>query len=188
MSEREIGNFNACPSSDVAAYIDGELSADAEMALDLHMVGCSVCSAELNCQKELVQALSYSLNDDLELPENFARRVITNAESSVGGLRRKSEWISAAFVIFALLFFVLFSMGADAGRTFGTFVDVFERAAAVGGFAAHVVYNLSIGGVVVLRSVGSQAGIGGIAVIMLFGLLAVPAVAFSRVLLRYCRI
>jgi hypothetical protein len=113
--------------------------------------------------------------------------VVANAESSVGGLRRRGEWLNAAFVVAGLVLFVLFSLGADSGRTVGLFLSGFERGAAVGGFAAHLLYDLSIGGVVILRSVGSQTGIEGAAVVLLFGFFAASAVAFSRILLRSCR-
>jgi anti-sigma factor RsiW len=185
---KQFMDVDACPLPDIAAYIDCELAADDELELEHHLVDCGICTRELNRQKDLVRALNCSLQNDIELPVNFTRNIVANAESRVSGLRRRSEWMNAAFVICALLFFVLFSLGADAGRTFGAFFNVFERLAAVGGFAAHVIYDLTIGGVVILRSIGSQVHIGGAAGFLLFGLVTASAVGFSRIILRNCRI
>ena len=43
--------YNSCPTGDIAAYIDGELSPDHESELDLHFADCSVCTYEMNQQK-----------------------------------------------------------------------------------------------------------------------------------------
>ena len=48
---------NFCPSPDISAYIDGELSADQELQLELHMAGCRTCSDDLNLQKSFLNAL-----------------------------------------------------------------------------------------------------------------------------------
>jgi anti-sigma factor RsiW len=42
---------------DIAAYLDGELLATREMALETHFAGCSPCAEELNLQKNLLRHL-----------------------------------------------------------------------------------------------------------------------------------
>src|SRR5437870_10821241 len=122
---------NECPSTDIAAYLDGELSPQTELELEAHVSNCEVCLRELNQQKTFVTALSSSLISDLEIPDDFTKRIVTNAESTVSGLRRRSEWLNAVFVCCGLFFFVLFSLGASAGGAFGSFFGIFERIAAV---------------------------------------------------------
>ena len=63
-----------CPSNEIAAYIDGELSLSHELELDAHFAHCQVCSNELNQQKLFLRQLDASLKheSELELPENFA--------------------------------------------------------------------------------------------------------------------
>src|SRR5262249_2163468 len=121
IQEGEI--ISECPSLDIAAYIDGELSPDAEIALERHLATCSFCTEELNLQKQFVNALNCSLGAVPEIPADFTKRIVTNAESNVRGLRRKSEWLNALFVCVALLFFVLFALGANARGAFISFFD-----------------------------------------------------------------
>lgn len=169
-----------CPSTDISAYIDGELSIEALNELEEHLAVCRLCSNELNEQKKFIQVLDHSLGNDLEIPADFTKRIVTNAESTVGGLRRRNEWLSALFVCCALFFFILFTLGANAGNAFGVFFDVFGRLVAVAGFAAHFVYDVSIGGVIILRSIGSQPGFGQRASLALVGTLIVLLYWFSR--------
>jgi anti-sigma factor RsiW len=143
--------------ADVAAYLDAEMSPSEEIEFELHLAKCKYCVAELNRQKELLHILDSTLHqDDIELPENFTKVVVTNAESSVKGLRRRSEWLNAVFVCCALAFFGLFALGADASRSFGYPFRVFERIAAVVTFFGHLMYDVAVGIVVILRTITSE--------------------------------
>jgi len=156
--ERTIGSESEieCPSIEIGAYIDGELSPEAEARFETHILDCSVCSTELNFQKQFVNALNGSLDDLPELPADFTKRVVVNAESSVNGLRQKKERLSAMFVCCALFFFILFTLGASAPGTFAAFFDMFGQLGAVAGFFGHLIYDVSIGIVVIMRTVGAQ--------------------------------
>jgi anti-sigma factor RsiW len=171
---------NGCPSIDIAAYIDCELSADAELDLEKHLAGCFECTAELNRQKQFLSALNLSLADGPDIPADFTKQVVTNAESTVGGLRRRSEWLNALFVCCGLLFFVLFTLGASAGKAFTPFFDLIGSFFAVAGFAAHLVYDISIAAVIVLRSVASQPEFGQVATFSLVGVFFGLAALLSR--------
>jgi anti-sigma factor RsiW len=186
MLQNDPTRIDSCPSIDISAYIDGELAPSREMELDLHFAGCKVCVADLNQQKEFLCILSSTLQDegDLELPKNFTRVVVTNAETRVIGLRRRNEWQNAAFICCALFFFVLFGLGADAGKAFGSFVSVFEQLAAVAGFVSHVVYDISLGTVVIIRSLGSFAASKSFVLIGLIATLFLTLGLFSRLLQR----
>src|SRR5690348_2384504 len=99
-----------CPSPDIAAYIDGELTPDAELGLESHLAACRLCSEELNLQKHFVNALNGTLSGEFEIQEDITKWIVTSAESSVSGLRRRSEWVSALAVCSGLLLFVLFTL------------------------------------------------------------------------------
>jgi hypothetical protein len=153
-------NSADCPSADIAAYIDGELSPDAELFLEHHFANCRVCSTELNEQKHFLNALNSSLTPDLEIPADFTKRIVANADSNVSGLRRRSEWLHAMFVCAGLLFFVLFTLGANARGAFLPFFDIAGRIAAVFVFAFHLVYDITFGVVVILRTIVAQPDLG----------------------------
>jgi anti-sigma factor RsiW len=147
-----------CPTEDIAAYIDGELGLARELELDNHFANCDVCARELNQQKQFLLGLNSGLQREreLELPANFTKRVVANAESTVSGLRRPSERFNAIFICTALLLFVLFALGAEAGRVFQGISLIFEQAAIVGGFFGHAIYAAFVGIAIILRSLASQ--------------------------------
>ena len=139
-------NFR-CPSDEIAAYIDGELSPKRELELDAHFVECSGCADELNQQKQFLCQLDLSLKhgNDLDLPADFAKTIVANAESTVMGLRRPRERFNAVFICSGLFLFVLFVSGPDAGQVVRGVSVVFEQAMAVGSFFGHLIYSVFIG-------------------------------------------
>src|SRR5688572_23637914 len=143
-----------CPTDDIAAYIDGELDLARELELDGHFAKCVPCTRELNQQKQFLCGLNSGLQREreLELPANFTKRVVANAESTVSGLRRPRERFNAIFICSALLLFVLFALGADAARVFDGVSLIFEKVAIVGGFFGHAIYALFVGVAIILRS------------------------------------
>jgi len=145
-----------CPSIEIGAYIDGELPPDAELEFESHLADCHVCSEELNIQKQFVNALSNSLGDVHVVPSDFTKRIVTHAESGVSGLRKPRERYNALFVCLGLFFFVLFTLGASAPGAFAAFFDAFMRVGAVLSFAAHLLYDISLGAIVIMRSIGGQ--------------------------------
>ena len=145
-----------CPSVEIAAYLDGELSSEAEAELESHLSTCSVCTQDLNDQKHFIIALNGSLNNLPALPIDFTKRIVTNAESGVSGLREKRERLNAVFVCVGLFLFVLFTLGASAPGTIAATLDVVGRLAAVAAFAGHLIYVVAFGVVVVMRSLAEQ--------------------------------
>jgi hypothetical protein len=139
--------------SDIAAYLDGELLADRELSLEMHLAGCSECGDELNLQKQLLLGLDDGLKNgaDIELPPDFARVIVANAESTVAGLRRSRERFNALFIGGGLGLFVLLSFGVGAGTSL-----FFEQMSAVASFVGHFFYDLFVGVVVILRTAASH--------------------------------
>jgi len=139
--------------TDIGAYLDCELSGDREMMLEMHFDECSLCREELNIQKQLLRGLDLGLSEgaDIQLPSDFAKVVIANAESTVAGLRRPRERFNALFICGALSLFVLLTFGVGAGTSL-----FFDQTAAVASFVAHFFYDLFVGVVVVLRMAASH--------------------------------
>ena len=60
-----------CRPEDIGGYLDGELSANRELELDLHFANCARCLDELNRQKDMMRVLdeNFDLSGAPELPE-----------------------------------------------------------------------------------------------------------------------
>lgn len=140
MNEAAGEAFGKCPSNEIGAYLDAELSAERAAALEEHFAVCPVCRGEMNSQKAFLLELSRTLEADaaIELPKEFTKSVVTRAESSVSGLRKSSER-AAAFGIVVLLV-VLAAAGfagdwgrvsTEAARPMSTFVAVIDAVLAV---------------------------------------------------------
>jgi anti-sigma factor RsiW len=189
MERTEINNEVLCPSPDIAAYVDGELTPDQELQLDLHMAGCRVCSDELNLQKNLLNALEGSLDERaFELPKDFAKTVIVNAESRVSGLRHPTERRRAAVVFSALLLVAILVLGGNVGVVFAAAATIAEKAIAVIVSVGHFVYDIALGSVIIVRSVASDLvfdSANGVALLLL--VLVVSLLLSSRLLVRFHR-
>src|SRR5688572_7256616 len=146
MKTNEITDLAACPSPEISAYIDGELSSADEMRLELHIAGCKTCNDDLNLQKSFLIALDSSLEDaqDIELPSNFTKSIVTNAESGVTGLRRPKERRSAALICVSLIAISVLALGSNANRTFAASAAVAEKVIAIVESVLHFIYDISL--------------------------------------------
>ena len=181
--ERE--NRIACPSPEISAYIDGELSPLAELQLEQHISGCPVCADDLNLQKSFLIALDHSLEEEskIELPKDFTKSVVANAESRVSGLRRPRERRNAAFICAALVVVSLFALGSSAEKTFAATGAVFEKVFAVVTSIGHLSYDIALGIAIVFRTLGSKFLFdSGATVLVLAAAAATSLYLFSRVL------
>ncbi|HEX6278525.1 MAG TPA: zf-HC2 domain-containing protein [Pyrinomonadaceae bacterium] len=144
--------FN-CPAEEISAYIDGELSSDVEVALEFHIGTCEICRRELNDQKGFLLALSDTLEREIqvELPADFTRSVVVNAESKVSGLRDKTERSAALAVGVGLLLLAAVAVGSLAG-VFSPFRSAVDKLFAVGWMAMQVVGDLLYAIAAVARS------------------------------------
>jgi len=132
-----------CPAEEISAYIDGELSRDVEDALERHVGSCRICRRELNHQKGFLLALSDTLEREIqvELPEDFTRSVVANAESKVSGLRDRGERSVALIVGGSLLVLATLAVGGVAG-VFSPLRSLFEKLFALVGMAIQVLGDL----------------------------------------------
>ena len=179
-----------CPRSQLAAYIDGELLPLEELELELHLASCKSCAAELNEQKKLLCVLDFALENEkeIELPANFTKIVVANAESNVSGLRSPCERFRALSVCLILFSVVLLGLGTEAETTINSIVKLAGQVFAVCLFAIHLIYDVSIGTAVILRSLGSQFVNHSAGVFALFAaFLWVALLALSRLFIKYNR-
>ena len=144
--------------SEIAAYIDGELLSCEELELESHLAVCSECRREVNEQKKLLCVLDFALEDgkEFELPKNFTKIVVANAESKVSGLRRPQERPTALIVCAALFLLVLLGLGRETEAVLNTFASFAEQFVVVAGFAFHLFYDIALGAAIVFRSIGSH--------------------------------
>ncbi len=167
-----------CPAEEIAAYIDGELGMDVENALERHMEACEICRRELNDQKGFLIALSDTLEREIpiELPPNFTKTVVINAESKVSGLRDRRERSTAFIVAAGLLVIAAAAVGSLAG-VFSPVSIVFEKIFALGAAGLQVLGDFAYAVGAILRSVLQTQTFG--------TALAYIAVCFAVVLMIY---
>ena len=190
MERVESKNETSCPSAELSAYIDGELSPHDELELELHVSGCRTCAEDLNLQKSFLNALDYSLDEEseIELPRDFTRSVVANAESRVSGLRRPRERRNAAFICVALIVFSIFALGSSAEKTFIATAAIFETLLAVALSAGHFLYDIALGSAIIFRTLTSKFLFeSGSAVLVFLALFVLSLYLFSRLLVRLHR-
>ncbi len=143
-----------CPSPDISAYIDGELSSRDEIQLEMHIADCRVCRDDLNLQKTFLNALDSSIEaaDRIELPADFTKSVVANAESRVSGLRRPHERRKAAFICVSLIMFLLFALGSNAERSLAATGAIAEKLLVLIGSVGHFAYDIALGSAIVFKS------------------------------------
>lgn len=147
-------NIASCSTSDISAYVDGELSADESERLETHFSVCIPCRTELNRQKNFLNFLDASLESESnELPPDFTKKIVTKAESGVRGLRDGREWTNAAAICIVMLIAaagVFFSTGSFDPYT--RVVSVFDRVLAVSTAAVHFVYSVALSIAIVVKT------------------------------------
>ncbi len=179
-----------CPREEIAAYLDGEVSPRRELELEMHFAVCSVCNEELNAQKKLLCALDSALftEKEVELPENFTKIVVTKAESNVSGLRRPQERRNAFFICAFLFLPLLIWFGAETESVLATFTQFGEQLLVVGRLVSHLVYDIAVGAVVILRSLSNQIVFNSIAsAVSLVILFIISLIAISRLVSKFDR-
>ncbi|CAN5523012.1 hypothetical protein BH10ACI1_BH10ACI1_27640 [soil metagenome] len=188
----QIAHSNeVCPREEIAAYIDGEIAPRRELELEMHFAVCHSCSNELNTQKKLLCALDSIMlpETEVELPPDFTKVVVTKAESNVSGLRRPQERRNALFICAALFLPLLIGFGAETGTVLITFGKFGEQVLAVSGLVFHLIYDVSVGMSVILRSITNQIAFNSItSAIFLLMFLIISLVAASSLVTRFNRV
>lgn len=176
--------------SEIAAYIDGELNSREEIELEMHLINCKSCAAELNEQKKMLLALDCALETEkeIELPADFTKVVVANAESKVSGLRRPQERFNALLVCAALFLLIILGLGAEIKTVIGSLGRFADQFTAVGGFFWSFIYDAAIGTAVILRWLNSQVIFNStVASIFLLGVFFILLSAISHLVIRLNR-
>ena len=177
----------SCPRTEIAAYIDGELSPRGELEIERHFAVCPPCKAEFNEQKKLLCALDFAFvgEKEIELPENFTKTIIINAESNVKGLRCPKERSRALILCAVLFLLIILGLGSETETVFSTFAAFFEQVWAVGSFVGHLVYDIAIAVTTILRLMGSQFIFNSTFAIVAWGIFLIAFLfMLSRLMLR----
>lgn len=176
-----------CPAEEISAYIDGELSADLEVALERHVGTCDICRDELNDQKGFLIALSDTLEREveIELPKDFTKTVVVNAESKVSGLRDRRERVMAFTVIGVMAALAAVAVGSFSGA-FVPLSFAIEKVGIVIGLAVQVFFDLVYAVVNLLRTFVPAQTFAAVLAYITLSLAAVAVLFFvSRSLRRY---
>lgn len=179
---------NVCTISEIADYLDGDLSPNAENEIELHLIGCETCREELNFQKQLFTALDSELENLPELPADFTKTTVIKAESNVEGLRGKDERFRALFICAGLFLLVILGLGSETKTILSAFGSFINQLLAVGGFVVRFLFDLIVGLTVIVKFISHQFSpeaffaIIFFAAIVVFGLLFVSRskLIFSR--------
>jgi len=170
-----------CPRDDIAAYVDGEVSAGLAAELELHFAECEACTRSLREQRQFLSALSASLANEpaVELPEDFTKKIVVSAESSVTGVRGRGELLTAALICAVLILFSIFAIGESlgAGSAFG---GIGEKVFAVGAVILRSAGNTATAAAVLIRALSAYVSVG-VPAFLAFGIGAVVVVFLSSV-------
>lgn len=188
MKQQIAKSYEFCPREDIAAYVDGEISPRQELEMELHFASCKTCADELNSQKKLLCALDSfgPAKDEIDLPEDFTRVVVANAESKVSGLRRPQERRKALFVCAGLFFLLV--IGGETEVLFGSTRAIAEQLAAGGTFLVHLIYDIAVGVTIILRSLSHQLVFNSaVSLFVIAVIFVISLLTLSRLFTRYKR-
>lgn len=169
-----------CPREEIGLYLDGELDAQEEILLEDHLSICGICKEELNLQKQMLSALSLAFEEknEIEIPKNFTKIVVTKAESGVNGLRCKDERNKALFLSLILLLLITVGLSGENEKVFSILRDFSNQIITVGSFILHFTFDISFGISVILRNLCQK-----IVISPSFVLLTVSFLSFLTIIL-----
>lgn len=153
-------NGDCCRSEEIAAYLDGELDAQAVALFEAHLKACRNCAQELQEQRRLLCALDYAFGEDdsaLALPQNFAQVVATHAESDMSGVRLRAEHVRALRWCVGLSLITFALLGASfSSSVLVPFKAAARFAASLLGLVWSALYDAGAGLAVILRALGRR--------------------------------
>lgn len=143
-----------CATDKIAAFIDGELTAEDRLAFEDHLERCDRCRSELLAQRQFMCELDSALASpfDLEVPRDFARVVAVRAESDMSGVRASAEH-KRAFRYCLLLALAAFALlGVTASQTlFDNARSAAAKIIGAGEMLLRTIYDAAVGLTVIVR-------------------------------------
>ncbi len=179
-----------CPLEELSVYLDGELSAPEELILEKHLSICTICTAQLNQHKKMLSAMNFvfEAKDGIELPKNFAKVVVIQAESTVSGLRSKKERFRALSLCAALFLLISIGLAAESDQVFYGVADFTGQVIAVMAIILHAITNFAIGLAIVLRCLSQKVILNtGFMFVVTACVFSIAAFSLSRVVLKFNR-
>lgn len=146
-----------CPTEDVAAYLDGELSLAAVEDFEAHLAGCADCNAALLTQRQLLCTLEAAFNGSgrFNLPPDFTRVVAAHAESNLRGVRTKTERRRSLQLCAMLALSAFALLGTASGvlvfQPIRSFLQIIAR---VSDLMWQTVYDAALGAGIIMRMIG----------------------------------
>lgn len=148
-------NKRACRREEIAAYVDGELDAQACALFEEHVAECGLCAEELNAQQNILRELDSALAEDVfaEMPANFAQVVAARAQADLSGVRERHERRRAFRLCLALAALAVALLGAAAvsESVLAPLRVLWRCSVAIFTFLGHALYNLGAGLAVISR-------------------------------------
>ena len=151
-------NRPACRGEEIAAYVDGELDAQARALFEEHLAECATCAEELKVQQSILRELDSALDEDVlgEMPANFARVVAARAQSDLSGVRERRERRRALRLCAALAAVAVALLGTAAvsESVLAPLRAICRCGVAIFTLLGHALYDLGAGLAVISRGVG----------------------------------
>ena len=161
-----------CRPEEAAAYLDGELSAEAAASFEAHARVCAPCARALNEQRRLLCLLETAFGEALKrepaLPRDFSRVVRARAESDMGCVRAEKRRAFLLCAALALLAFALMGGGVVAS-TVAPMRFAVRALASTLDIAGHTLGATGRGATLIMRATGPQLP-GALRVFVLLGL------------------
>jgi predicted anti-sigma-YlaC factor YlaD len=185
-----MGHEKICERNLIAAYIDGELDADATLLFEDHLQTCAPCRADLRAHRLFICELDSALANsaDVAVPANFSRMIAARATSDMSGVRTRSENRKALgiCIILALTGFAL--LGARASGAIFVVAEKFViTSLGILGFLATAVYDTIAGLAIIFRVLSRKIIIESGSLVPVLLLLAFAILILSRLISNYHR-
>jgi hypothetical protein len=158
MSAEISNNSSICPTGELSALLDGELSSLAETRIEEHLAVCGDCRSQLNEHKRLLSALNFAFDEDAGAlpPAGFSKLIITRAESGVTGLRCRNERRTALRILVTVtLIGVLFSLYPLLNNS-TALLNLWDGLFVLLNFTAVFIKDFGLGAAVIVKNLSQQ--------------------------------
>jgi predicted anti-sigma-YlaC factor YlaD len=184
------GEQKICERNLIAAYIDGELEANATLLFEEHLESCAPCREELRAHRMFVCELDAALTDSgaIPVPAEFSRMVAARASSDMRGVRTRSENRKAFSICIILALGAFALLGATARDSIFMVAGKFiATCLSLAGFISTAVYDTVAGLAVIFRVLSRKIIIESGSLWPVLVLLAVAILILSRLISNYHR-
>jgi len=180
-----------CDARLIAAYIDGELDADARLSLEDHLEHCRDCQDELKAHRIFICELDSVLTQPavVDVPQDFSRMVAARATSDMSGLRSASENKKAlAFCVILAVTALALTSNASRVAAITTVRQIVGKVVGALNMLGTVFYDLIASVAVIFRVLSRKLIVESNSLGLLLVILALAILLLSRMISRYHRL